>query len=263
MFFRRRNARSKAGRKVGYRKRVYKRRGVPKSVKRYVKKELHRNLENKEITTYSSNGILTCVNNTTPNGNILITSVTQGTTNGTRTGNNIRIVSGIIRGRVNLLPYNAVTNPLSTPILVKMFLVRHLGISGTTTNLAGYDWTNFFRTSGGSMGFTNSPVDMDLPVNNEYWRLLKTKTFKIGAGYASGTGQVGTGGYFDNSPMTVPFYFNWGKYCKKILNFNDNTGYCTNENISLAVQVINADGSATATQPAEWHWVNNFKFEDA
>lgn len=256
-WFKPRRPRSKRGKKSGKSR-------VSKATKNYVKRELHRNIENKEVIRYTANEGITSTLNATPIGIPCIPALSQGTAENNRIGNNVKCVKGTITGRVNLLPYNATTNPLSTPILVKMWLVRHLGINGQVA-MSGLSWTNFFRGNGTTLGFQQSPLDMFLPINSDYWKVLATKTFKLGAASATATGAVGTGGYFDNSPMSVPFYFNFGKKLRKILKYSEDNAlnYPTNDNCYVAVQVVNADGSSTAVTPAEWHYVIDFKFEDA
>lgn len=237
---------------------------VSNRIKRYVKKIIHSTVENKELIRYSTNEAITQIIATSPNGVPLIPQIPQGTGDNQRVGNQVRCVKGVINGRINILPYSATLNPLSTPVLVKMWFVKSLSINGQV-GMTSLPWNNFFRGNGASLPFQGTMLDYFLPVNGDYWKVFATKTFKIGAGYASSTGPVGTAGYFDNSPMSVPFSFNFGRYLKKQLKFDDNTAvqYPTNDNFYVALQVQYADGSTTGLTPAEWHYVIDFKYEDA
>lgn len=252
-------------RKYIRRARSTKRGSVSNKVKNYVKKAIHANLENKESIQYGANqSISNIVSGSTPGGIALLPSCGQGTSNSSRTGNQIKIVKGFIRGFVNILPYNSVSNPLSTPVYVKMWLVRSLA-DQAQLGVGSVDWTKFFKTSGGSVGFQGNMLDACLDVNNDLFRVFQTKTIKIGAGYASSTGQVGTGGYYDNSSMSRPFYFNWGKHCRKFLKYNDNDSpyLPTNQNLYLVMNTFYADGSNSGLTPAEYHYTSVCRFEDA
>lgn len=253
-------------RKRGVRKGGYKRK-VSKSVKRYVKRAIHRSVENKEVINYAANIGLQGAQSgiATPNVVGLIPALGQGVTEVTRIGNQIKLVSGTIRGYVNILPYNAVTNPSPPPVWIKIWIVRHLGINGQVTSPATtLDWTNFFRGNATALGFQNNTLDLTLPINDAYWKVEMSKTFRIGAASYSSSGPVSSGAYFDNSPMSHSFYFNFGKKCKKIWKFNDtaNSNLPTNENLYMVIQPVNADGSST-TVPAEYHYTTLWKFEDA
>lgn len=267
--------RSKFGRRRNYRKSRFAKRSRPvrkvsKSVRRYVKKAIHRSIENKEIIDYWSNQTLSTLSSGTNSGGScrqLLPLPAQGTQENQRVGNQIRVVSGVIKGHINIKPYDVALNPLGTPLLGKIWLFRDLTHAGTqfiTNGSYTSYFDDFFKGNNTTLPFQGLPIDMDLPINQDHFRLIKTKTFKIGASYASATGPVGTGGYFDNSPMVVPFYFNWTKYCKKVLKFVDQTGSPSNDNLYMVVQVVRADGTSSGSyQMAEWHAVNTIKYEDA
>lgn len=264
MFFRRRYNRSNRfpRRRRG---RVSRRPKVSKKIRTYVKKAIHKQIENKQILEVIANTAITCTGSAgTPTSRSLIPAVSPGTAAYNRIGDNIKIVKGIANVIVNLLPYNATTNPLSTPVWVKVFILRSLTSNATPAYVSSLDWGELFRGTGGfTYGLANSPTDMLSQINNDKWRLLTSRTFKLGAASATSTGQVGTGGYFDNSPMTKKISINWGKYCKKMIKINSTTGQPANMNCIIAFQCVNADGSATATQAAEYHIVNDMWFEDA
>ena len=237
---------------------------VSKAVKLYVKRTMHRATENKVIITYTSNQAIYSAAGGAPQGTILLPAISQGTGDNQRIGNKLRCVRGVIKGQVNLLPYNAVTNPNTTPLWVKIWVVRHLGIAGQLSSVGGLDWTTFFRGNGFNLPFQGTTLDMNLPVNNDYWKVEAVRSFRLGATSYSATGPVTSGGYFDNSHMSVPFSFSYGRYTKKQLKFNDSGTLPTNHNLYLVITVVNADGTSGAGYyPAEYHFVNTFQFEDA
>lgn len=234
---------------------------VSKATKRYVKKAIHRTIENKEFISYGANQTIVTASATTPTGINLLQLPGQGIGGSARLGNSIKVVSGVIRGKVSLMPYNATNNPLSCPILVRIMMVRCL--STNTQTLASVPWTEIFKINNSATGFQNSPLDMGLlPVNDMLFRVLGNKVIKLGASTASSTGPVGTGGYYDNSPMIHDFYFNYGKYCKKNLKIDESAGL-SNDNCWLVFQAVNADGTSTAVNVAKFHYANRLAYEDA
>lgn len=269
MFFRRRFGRRRAYRKTGLRKRRGVRK-VSKVVKRYVKNTIHKQIENKEIIDYFANNTLQTLASGVNTGvccRQLLPLPAQGSASNQRTGVQLKVVRGVIKGHINIKPYDVATNPVGTPLLGKIWIFRDLNISGTQAISSGSYTTyfdDFFKGSGTNLPFQGNPLDMSLPINDQKFRVLATKTFQIGATSNTSTGPVGSGGYFDNSKMSVPFYFNWGKFCKKQLKYPDYGTYPINMNCYIVCQVVRADGTSSGSyQMAEWHAVNYIKYEDA
>lgn len=247
------------------RRRAGKKGSVSTKIKKYVNRVIHRNIENKEFLSYGANQSIICASATTPSGIALIPAISQGGSVNNRIGDAVRLRRGVIRGYVNIKEYNATTNPYSAPYWIKIWICRNLQYAGQIPQNS-LDYSTFFRTGGSNIAFQGNMLDMCLPVNEELWKVEATKTFRVGATYASATGPVGSNSYFDNSHMSVPFYFNYSKYTKKLLKFNDgsNSNLCTNHNLYFIVQAVYADGStAGSIVPAEFHYTNRFEYEDA
>lgn len=246
--------------------RVYKKktnRPVGLAVKKYVNNALARNIENKVLSEYGANQVITTASAAPFNSVYVLPRPGLGTSKNQRIGNEIKIKKSYIRGFVNLLPYNAVTNPLSTPIYIKMWLCSYKTINtalASSTNVG----TSFFEAGSSSVGPQGNMLDITLSPNEECWTVYKTKVMKLGAANATAAGQVGTGGYYDNSPMSASFYFNIGKYFKTKLRFNDaTTNVPENKNCFLFIQAVNADGSISAINVAEYHYTFRHEYEDA
>lgn len=237
---------------------------VSPSLKSYIKKQIHNNMENKVILGYAVNQTITTASASNPfTIQNLLPTIAQGTGHSSRIGNEITIRSAYVSGYVNLLPYNAVTNPLSTPVMVKMWLCSSKTVNTNLISSTDIS-TSFFEINNGSVGFQGNMLDMILTPNRDSWTIYATKKFELGATYASTNGGVGTGGYFDNSKMSIPFYFNYGKYFKRALKYNDTlTNIPTNRNLFLVIQAVYADGSATAVSIAECHYQFRINFEDS
>lgn len=239
------------------------RKPVSKKLKTYIKKQIHANIENKHFFGYGSNNIITTASSSTPSALNLLPSLAIGASDGQRVSNQIKIVKGVVQGFVNLLPYSATLNPLSTPVMVRLWLLagRQLN-SNTFSNYSPA--TNFFELGSSQIGPQGTMLDMVLRNNSQEYIVYAQRIFKLGAAYASSTGPVGTSGYFDNSPMTKRFSFNWGKHVKSKLIYNDAvTNIPTNRNMFLVFQVVNCDGSSSAVNAAEFHYTNEVLYEDA
>lgn len=251
-------------------KRVYRKRGakkatkkpiVSRAVKQYVRKYVHARSENKVLISSNVNQSLnTAGSGSNPVSINLCPTVAQGTTHVTRIGNEIKLVKAFIRGYVNLLPYNALTNPLSTPVMVKLWICSNKKIQ--STNFTSIGSGDFFEDNANTANFVGNLKDMMLSVNKENWNVYATKTFELGATYSSSSGPVGTNSYFDNSKMIIPFYFNFGKHLKTTLKYNDSDTNPTNRNMFLLLQAVYADGSTSAVTPAEYHYHIRWEFED-
>lgn len=264
-------AKRRYGKRAGVRK--YRRRGVRKfskvstKVRRYVKREIHRQIEGKEITSYAVNNSIAVPQS---GGQSifkipLIPAIAVGGTTNQRIGNSIRPRQCYIKGHVNIKEYNSATNTQPGPIWVRMLLIKALNVTYQGGSPGELD-TQIWKGNGTGLGCQSNMLDQCLEVNTDLFRKLYDKKFKIGAGANTSTGPVGSNYYFDNSPMSKPFFINWGKYVKKLLKFNDatNGNSVQNDNLYLLFIPSTADGQTQAgLQCCEVHYNSFFKFEDA
>lgn len=264
MYARRRRAAPKKGAKRPYR-RAGKRTGKSstKLITSICKKIISRKAENKAWFDYATNVVIPTASNSVPVYRNLLPTIAQGTGHTGRIGNEILVKRAMIRGHINILPYNSITNPFPVPVFVKMWLVSAKGIN--TNNLSNtVIASDFFDVVNGSVALQGSMLDIDFTVNSSAWTLYAQKTVKIGAGFTNTSLNlpVSGGGYFDNSPMTVPFSFNYGKHLKT-LKYDDTATVATNRNMFLLFQTINCDGSTPAGYtPAEMHYSMRVEYED-
>lgn len=253
-------------RRLPKRKIIRVRKATNKLFVRRVKRIINAQVERKMYVTYGANQTINTALGSTPTSLNLMPQISQGTAQEQRIGQQIKITRAWVKGFVNLLPYNVSSNPLSTPIWIKIWLLtakltNSAGLSNTTIS------TGFFEVGTDTVGPQGNMLDLAFPVNKDAFTVYKSKKINLGATYASGTGQVGTSGYFDNSKMSIPFYFNYGRHFKSQLKYNDdsaalNGNYPYNRNCYLVFQAVYADGS-TATGPiAEYHYTINIEYTD-
>lgn len=249
--------RRRAAGKVRKARRYSRRPRVSKTVKRYVKRAIHTQIENKIHVGYAANQTLT--NAATPTALYALPNPPQGTAVNQRIGQVIRLRNSNIKMIFNVLPFNAVTNPIPTTQLVKVWLVSCKGVNTNSIGATSIS-TNFFEATGGtSVGPQQNTLDQLLSVNTDAWTVYQTRQFKLGA--ASNSTPIGNTGYFDNSPMTKTITFNINKYVK-MLKF-DSTSVPNNRNLFIVMMSCNADGSTSGSQAVEYHYSARWEFEDA
>lgn len=230
-----------------------------------VKKVLSRNLERKAWFFSSANiGMTTASTTVAPLVSNLIPSLVQGTGHSQRIGNEVKVSRAYIKGYINVRPYNLQNNPLPLPVMVKMWLVSYK-ITNQPSLTSASLFSNFFDSNNSSAGFQSNILDVLLTPNKDVWTVHSTKTLKLGSAntFNGTTADITTFGYFDNSPMIAPFYFDCTKHLDK-LKFDDTVNnLCTNRNLFLIYQCVNADGQSSTYTPCEIHTSQRVEYTDA
>lgn len=255
-------------RKLYRKKRVSRKRPARKISKTFaakVKRIIHRVAEDKNYVYYASNQSIVSAAVNIPFNINLVPPVTLGTGQSNRIGNVINVRRAVIRGMVNLVPYNATTNPTVGPVYVKMFLFSVKNMQNSASLSSTSIGSNFFDTGASSAGFQNSTLDLVLPVNKNLITLYKTKTILLSSGatqgstyYNSAGGSCGSSGRF-----SAPFTFSYGQYMKQLKYDDASPTQPTNRNLWLAMQAVYADGtSVTGSVMAETHYAWQVDYED-
>uniref|UniRef100_UPI004048529F hypothetical protein n=1 Tax=Limnohabitans sp. TaxID=1907725 RepID=UPI004048529F len=239
-----------------------KRTGARKSIVKIVKSVLSRQAENKSWFDYGLNqSIVTSSGGSTPTYKNLLPQLSQGSSASNRVGNEVRVKSGYIRGHVNILPFENTTNPLPSPLYVKMWILSAKAINTNNLSLTTIG-SNFIDLVSSASVLQGNMLDIDFQINKDAWTIHASKTVKIGAGSYVSTGPVSQATYFDNSPMSVPFSFSYGKYIKT-LKYDDSGPVPTNRNMFIVFQAVSANGaSGGGYLPAEFHYTNRVDYED-
>jgi len=258
-----------AKRSSPYKRRQYARKSaktVKKSsglaTKAYVKKLIHANIENKVYNAWDVNRTIPSAlsGTTAPAAVYLLPQLSQGTGAGQRIGNEVKLVGGYVRGFVNLLPYNSVTNPFVHQH------VRIMIISYKQDNIAtAPTWSNLFEGNSSSNGFQANMLDMLFDINKTEYTLHYSKVLQLGAASQSNQTNGVAGQFFDKAPFSAKFSFDLGKKYKGKLLFDDAiSSVPSNKNMFMVFQSVNSDGSASSLLvPAEFHYQAQWKYEDA
>lgn len=192
--------------------------------------------------------------------------LTQGTGNGSRIGNKVRVKRMTFKGTLVCYPYNASTHPVPQPLQVKMFIFYPRQNAGLVP--APFTAANFFDFNNGVNGFRNDLVDMWATPNSELYTVVATRTFKLGLAtsvmYPSGTN--GPNNFSNNDfKLNCNFSVNYTKYLPKNVVYNDNTIDSTSRSLYALFCLCNADGTAitNTVRPCGMQYQCDAVYEDA
>lgn len=240
-----------------------------KTVKSIVKREVHKNIEDKKalyvqnilpITSYANLATMqvqTCI----PSVNI-----TQSVGQSGRLGCTVRTRSLYFNMYLYPNPYNATSNVNSKPQIVQLFFGKIKGQRDRIpTNL---DFSRLWQNGNSSTNPYSDLRDLTQQINNDYWTVYKIFTFKLGLSSYSGTGSNPAYQNFTNNDYKLNHVrkINLTKYCPKVLKFNDATLQPTNDNLYFWIQCINADGTQPVDVnylPATFGYSSHYVYEDA
>lgn len=253
------------------RKRVYKKSStISTKVKRYVKAQIHKNIENKKIFIQQGSAFGSINNNTSmymfpmlPQSGIW--SIPLGVTQGNRIGNKIKIRRVMLRYTINPLAYDAVTNPTCMPCEVDMFLgnvKRYRGELPTSTDIG-----SLFDGGSTSYAPVASLIDLTSPINTDYWDIKKRWRHKVGNSDVTGSGAQAGAQFFANNDfkLNVVRTLNITKHCPKTVTFNDSVQNQQGPNLYFFYQAIFSNNNVmnAAQTPLRINYNVEVQYEDA
>lgn len=259
-----------------YKKRSYKgKRSVRKvsktsrSFATKVKKVIHRMAENKVLNQSSAlTHVVACDGSTNNTAFLnLLPALQQGSGQGQRIGNQVRLVKNTIKGHIWLRDYSATTNPLVAPVYVKMWVVswKYSNTGSGLQPTARSDFDTFFQSGSATSNFTGNLLDMERSVNSDVWTVHKTKSFMLSTAPYSSAGTPPIQYQNQQGLICQPFSFNLGKYAK-FLKYNDNIApsHPTNRNVYLIIQTVLARGQTNGTSSSycTYSYSQDMIFED-
>lgn len=267
-----------------YKKRVYKKRSVKptKAIQRYVKSAIHRQVENKLVTSGTTFNLypITSANFTTnnifplsphveagyPAGAQLI--ISQGTGSGNRIGDRVRTAKVMLKGIVYPNPYNATSNTLNAPMEITMWIFKVKGgLQDTQSAVSNLMANNFFKIGGSSSPISNLLSDLSLPINSDVILLKKRKTFKVGnSQQAVSVGSNNSNLYSNNDfKLNHRFSIDVTRYVNKNIRFIDGNNNASTSTTWCAFTFAPADNSVvlSSIMPASVNYWLTYQYEDA
>jgi len=242
------------------------------SLKKIVRREIANNVENKTIQYLGTAYDILPSNSPGFDSNIIpcypaatYLNIQQGLGQGARIGSKIKIKNLKIDGVLFPLAYSATSNltPCPTQIKIWWFYDKEEG-NAVPQPVASND---FFQFGSGAIGFQNELFDHTMPVNADRYRVLTTRTYKLGYANYQGTGAQPQQGNFSNNDfkLNCRVRVNLTKYAVKHCTFRDNNANPTTRGIYMMAQPVYANGNpmTAATIPARMEYMLTCEFEDA
>lgn len=257
-------------------KRTYKRKSYAKktpAIKRMIKKEIARNVEDKTIQMFDFQRVLRSTFagdfdavNIIPLGpdpsSILCN---QGTGQGGRIGNRIKTKKLTLKGVLSPAYYDGVTNPGPTPMQVKMWIFYDRRDPNALPQVLNAG--DFFQNGNSARSFNTDLTDMVMPVNTDRYRVFTTRTFKLGyAQFTGGSGTNAPSGFYANNDFKLNATFNIDltKYYPKDVRFEDNSALPTTRGLYCMWVVVPANSlPAENARPCFVQYCQDYRFEDA
>ena len=236
-------------RKRTFKKRTIKKtKGVSVAIKKYVKKTLHTEIENKSVQ----------INYSTSFGNVSESpefnaypmcpqagywSIAQSVGQGGRVGNVIKPIKVFLNYILRPTPYDVTVNAFPQPCEVQMML-GYVKPTPSSVPTAG-DVSQLFQSGSSITAPVGTLRDIISIVNTDYWVIKKRWTHKIGYSSASGLGSNGANQYFANNDfkMNVVKRMNITKMIPNKCTFNDNSVSVMQRNLYLMFYSVASDGS--------------------
>lgn len=255
-------------------------RSVPLAVKKYVQHTLHKNVETKTLIPYTVNNYAISPYGIVPNGPHQLTTfdvltpldgVIQGTNNGQRLGDTIKIRKLKVRGYVNLDSSRA-DDPLylKNPMYVKLFIGRRKDsiANPNTTVIPGVSnaFDNILQNGPIPAAPQNLPSDMYRMINNDTYKIYATRFFKIGN--AAPSNDPSTSAQYNNDfSFARHFDIDLSKHIDLVRYNPGTTTIASNLGMYMWFFVCFANGATVnpvnALAPLECHFDVNVTYEDA
>jgi len=243
---------------------------VSAAVKKYVKRTIHTNIENKCVQINGGNSF----------GNVLESpdfnafpmcpqsgywGISQGVLQGNRISNQIKTRRAYLSYVLRPVAYNAITNPNPIPCEVQLML----GYVKNTPSFppAAVDITQLFQSGSSVAAPVGSLRDIISVINKDFWVIKKRWTHKIGYASATGTGALASAQFHANNDFkyNVVKRIDITKMMPATFIFNDAGISAISKNLYFMYYAVSADGSILGAQflPANIEFWLDYHFEDA
>lgn len=248
---------------------------VPPNVKTYVRSMLKHYTETKHATpVYMDNqpilpyGLFTTHSSTILNLNQIFGGITQGTGDGQRIGDKIKVNKLKFRGFINY-DSSKIDNALYThiPLYVKMFVFRrqdNLDNPGTYNGTMGVGISDLLMNGPTPQAPINKLSDFNKLLNRDVYRIFKTRTFKLGPS-APSNNPSDSAQWNNDFSFSQRFNIDLSKHVD-IVKWKENSAFQTNCAFYVGFLVSFANGfdmDATHQPAVECHYDVTMDYEDA
>lgn len=241
------------------------------AVKKYVKRTIHSQIENKCVQInpgpLSFGNVLESPEfNAFPMAPLnLFWSISQGVGQGARVGNVIKVRKTYLNYILYPTQYDVTTNPLPAPQEVRMML-GYVKNTPTFAPLSG-DIAQLFQAGSSSAAPIGNLKDLISVYNTDYWTIKKSWTHKVGhSNYAGlGTSTANQQGANNDFKLNVMKRMDITSMCPKTCIFNDSSVTTNTKNLFFMYYAVASNGfTLTATNlPIRIDYWIDFHYEDA
>ena len=199
-----------------------------KDLRAVIKKELESQAENKRIEGTIQNAAFYQVLSASQNVWSIIPNITQGNTQGTRVGNQVKTRKLMLRMSITVNNQSTIY----TPAYVDVYIFKYKPANYyPTASLPGTSMLNFLQAGSTSTQYTGQQLDGLRDVNSDVYTLCYRKRLLLynplnGTGVQASTGSI-------NPCYTASWDLT--KFVKKTLHYDDSTSYVTNDNLWLGI----------------------------
>lgn len=221
------------------------RKKVSLAVKKYVNRTIKTNIENKTLQYGTGFAISNYFNDTSLNsqwlspGNTI--QILQGTGQGQRTANRVKIVKATLNYTISPNGYDGLLNPQPRPLVLKMWI----GYFKPDPVNKPVDFTQLFQSGNTAVAPSNFMIDMLRPVNKDRFVIFKTITHKIGYSSVNGTGAQPVVEYYNNNDFKflIMKKINITKYMIQNVIYQDNVAIPSTRGLFMWFQIVGADNT--------------------
>lgn len=250
--------------------RAVKKSNVSTAVKQYVKRTLGAAIENKSVSVTASSEFGSILES--PDMNVYpmmpyvgYLTIPQGVTQGTRTGNQIKVRRVMLNYVLHPLKYDVTTNLTPQPLEILMYLGRMRRTKGEIP--FSPDFSNLYQLGGTSTAPTGTIIDTCFDINNDFWEVKKSWSHKLGYSNYDGTGTSGTFQRFANNDykLSVVRKLDITKLCPASVRFDDSNTATQGNNLFFFYQAVSANGNGLSStqQVAKINFYLTITYEDA
>lgn len=268
---------------AGYRKRNYKRKYTRKSkatkktksnrklaTRGYVKKIMHREVENKYFTRFVYGQAVKIQVNTAPvldEGLFsLVPAISLGNSSSNRIGNKVKVIKSKLNMTLTMQPYVSVTNPYVPGVWCKIWIFKFKPANDRTPTLG--EFQSFFKGNGTNISLQGNPqFDLNAAVETDIFDVVKTKTVWLSSSSNSANGVPNATSYmFANGRNTVSCSFDVTKHLGTMTYNDTTTSSILGKNLWCFIQPLYSQYNpvtGNAFQPITVGYSHNTWYEDA
>lgn len=235
----------------------------------YVKRIMHKEVENKYYTTYAFGQTVKIQVNSAPVSGeglfSLVPGIALGNNSGNRIGNKVRVVKSKLNMTLTLAPYVAVTNPYTPGVYVKIWIFRFKPANDRAPTLG--EWQSFFKGIGTNYSLQGNLLDLNAAVETDIFDIVKTKTLFLTSSSNSANGVPNATSYmFASGKNSLNCSFDVTK-ALGTMTYNDaTTTSILGKNLWCFIQPIYTQynpASGNAFTPITLSYSHNTWYEDA